>query len=279
MRLSIPMENEPQPVLGFDPVTGQPYSVPPAIDTPEPKKLLAPLWHTVLVIIMLLGNSLFTAAFTSHKTRDLSAITEHARIAQYAATILLEFFLLGVVWIGLRLKKTKIRELIGGRWNTPEDFLIDVAIAVGFWIVAVGVLAGLGYLLGLAKGAQAGEAKRLADMLAPRSALGLVIWVFLSTTAGFVEEIIFRGYLQRQIAAFSGNVYVGLVTSALIFGAGHGYEGTRRMILIAVYGAMFGVLAQWRKSLRPGMMAHAWHDAFQGFILRFVAEKGLPPMR
>lgn len=279
MRLSISMQNEPQPAPGFDPVTGQPYSAPPTIGAPQPKKLLAPLWHTVLVIVILLGNSLFTAAFTSQKARDVSAITENARIAQYGATILLEVFLLGVVWIGLRLRKTKIRELIGGRWNTPEDFLIDVAIAIGFWIVALGVLAGLGYLFGLTKGAQAGEAKKLADMLGPRSPLGLVIWVCLSTTAGFVEEIIFRGYLQRQIAIISGNVYAGLIASALIFGGGHGYEGTRRMVLIAVYGAMFGVLAHWRKSLRPGMMAHAWHDAFEGFVLRFVAQKGLPPMR
>lgn len=279
MRHSISMENEPQTTLGFDPVTGQPYSPPPAIGAPEPKKLLAPLWHTVLVVIILLTNSLFTAAFTSQKAHNPSAISERARLAQYAATILLELFLLGVVWIGLRLKKTKIRELIGGRWKTPEDFLIDVAIAIGFWLVAIAVLAGLGYLFGLTRGAQAGEAKRLAEMLGPRSPLGLVIWVCLSTTAGFVEEIIFRGYLQQQIAVVSGNIYVGLITSALIFGAGHGYEGARRMVLIAVYGAMFGVLAHWRKSLRPGMMAHAWHDAFEGFVLRFVAQKGLPPMR
>lgn len=272
------MQNEPPPALGLDPVTGQPYSVPPVIGAPEPRKLLAPLWHTVLIIIVLLGNSFLTAAFTSQKAREAGAITEKARIAQYAVTILLEFVLLGVVWIGLRLRRTKIRELIGGRWATPEDFLIDVGIAIGFWLAAILVLAGLGYLLGLTKGAQASEAKRLAEMLGPRSPAGLVIWVCLSTTAGFVEEIIFRGYLQQQIAALSGNVYIGLITSALIFGAGHGYEGTRRMALIAVYGAMFGVLAYWRKSLRPGMMAHAWHDAFGGFFLRFVAQKGLPPM-
>jgi membrane protease YdiL (CAAX protease family) len=71
---------------------------------------------------------------------------------------------------------------------------------------------------------------------------------------------------------------VGLVSSAIIFGAGHGYEGTWRMVLIAIFGAMFGILAHVTKSLRPGMMAHAWHDAFEGFLLRFVAQKGLPPM-
>ncbi len=276
------MQNEPQPpVLGVDPVTGEPYPAPPppppVLEAP-PKKLLAPIWHTVLVVLILLGNSLATALFT-HKGAGAGIVTEKDRIVQYAATIGLEFFLLAVVWVGLRLNKTKLRQVIGGRWNTPEEFLIDVGIAIGFWIAAFLILIGLGFLLGLTKGAQVGEAKKLAEMLAPHTPAGLAVFVCLSATAGFVEEIIFRGYLQVQIALISGNFYVGLIASALVFGAGHGYEGTRRMLLIVVYGVMFGLLAHWRKSLRPGMMAHAWHDSFEGFILHFVARRGLPPLQ
>ena len=42
------------------------------------------------------------------------------------------------------------------------------------------------------------------------------------------------------------------------------------MLLIGIYGLMFGLLAWWRNSLRPGMMAHAWHDAFSGVVLRML---------
>lgn len=276
------MPNESLPNQGPDPVTDQSYPAPSAlqspVEPPEGKKLLAPVWHTVLIVIVVVGNSYFTALVSSQSSQHPGAITEKLRLVQYAATIALEFFLLFLTWIGLRLKKTKIRDLIGGRWATPEDFLIDVAIAIGFWLVALAVLAGLGYLLGIAKGASAEQAKKLAEMLAPRSTFGLVMWVLLSTTAGYVEEIIFRGYLQQQFAVLSGNIYVGLVASAIVFGSGHGYEGTRRMILIAVYGAMFGFLTLWRKSLRPGMMAHAFHDGFEGVLLHFVAQKGFPSM-
>jgi uncharacterized protein len=274
------MTNEPQSTpVAFDPNTGQPVTSLSTTPDQPGKQLLAPVWHTVLIVVVLLLNSYITARFTSKLSpHDLSSVTEKARIVQYSFTIAIEFILLGLVVFGLRLHKKKLRDLIGGKWPTAEAFFIDLLIAAGFWIGASLVLAGLGYALGLSKGAHVEDAKRLAQMLAPRTGLGLVIWVALSCTAGFVEEIIFRGYLQQQIGILSGNVYVGLVSSAIIFGGGHGYEGTRRMVLIAVFGAMFGILAHVTKSLRPAMMAHAWHDAFSGFLLRFLAQKGLPPM-
>jgi membrane protease YdiL (CAAX protease family) len=265
------MQSDIQPTLGSDSL-----STPP--QPPHKEKLLAPLWHTVLIVLLMLVNSAGTAWVTSHSSAATSHATEKTRILQYCFTIVLEFFLLFLVWIGLRINRTSMRELIGGRWNTPEDFLIDVAIAVGFWVIALLALAGLGYLLGLVKPNQVEEAKKLASLLAPRTVGGLLVFILLSTVAGFIEEIIFRGYLQRQIGALAGNIYVGLIASAIIFGAGHGYEGTRRMALIAVYGAMFGFLALWRRSLRPGMMAHAWHDSFEGILLFVVTRKGLTGM-
>jgi len=50
-----------------------------------------------------------------------------------------------------------------------------------------------------------------------------------------------------------GNVSAGVVLSAIAFGAGHIYQGWRSAIIILVYGLLFGILAEFRKSLRPGM--------------------------
>jgi membrane protease YdiL (CAAX protease family) len=270
------MSTDQQPALGFDPMTGQP--MPPAQPgPPEKQQLLAPIWHTVVIVVVVLANSSLSAWLSSRAMPGSGTVTEKMRIVQYLATIALELVLLGFVWIGLRLKQTSIRELIGGRWDSPESFLLDVGIAAGFWIIAYGTLIGLGLALGLAKPGQIDSAKKLAGMLAPHTLPGLGLFVLLSITAGFVEEIIFRGYLQRQFAVLSGNIYVGLVGSALVFGAGHGYEGIRRMILIFVFGTMFGVLALWRKSLRPGMMAHGWHDSFEGLFLFFATKMGIIP--
>lgn len=274
------MTTPPPPRPNFDPLTGQPLSpLPPMPAATEGQKLLAPIWHTLLIVVLLVGNSFFSAIMSSKAiAQGPGFITEKARIIQYAFTIVLELFLLFVVWIGLRLKQTKIRELIGGRWTTPEAFLLDVAIAAGFWVVAFAVLGGMSWAVGLTKASQVESSRKLAEALAPHSFAGLALFILLSTIAGFVEEIIFRGYLQRQLGALTGNIYVGLLASAAVFGASHGYEGTRRMIVIFVFGAMFGFLALWRKSLRPGMMAHAWHDAFSGVILFLVARKVFPSM-
>jgi membrane protease YdiL (CAAX protease family) len=270
------MTSDPQPALGFQPVTGQtPQPAQPV--PPQKQQLLAPIWHTVVIVLVLLVNSSLSAWLSSRAMLGSGTVTEKMRILQYLATIALELVLLGFVWIGLRLKKTTIRELIGGRWDSPESFLLDFAIAFVFWMIAYGILIGLGFAMGLAKPGQIDSAKKLAGMLAPHTLPGLGLFVLLSVTAGFVEEIIFRGYLQRQFAVLSGNIYVGLVGSALVFGAGHGYEGIRRMILIFVFGTMFGLLALWRKSLRPGMIAHALHDSSQGILLFIATKMGMIP--
>ena len=59
---------------------------------------------------------------------------------------------------------------------------------------------------------------------------------------------------------------MGNLGQAAIFGLSHGYQGAKPMLVIAVYGLLFGLLAQLRGSLRPGMIAHAWQDVFSGVL-------------
>jgi uncharacterized protein len=268
------MQNEQPFSPAAGPLTHPPVSPEPEI--PPQRKLLAPIWHTVLIVVIMLLNSYGSAKLASGAMgQDAKAMTENMRVLQYVVTIILEFFLLFLVWIGLRLNGTRIRDVIGGRWDTAEAFLLDFAIAIGFFFVAYGTILGLSFALGLAKASQIEQTKKLASLLAPHTWYALLLFILLSTIAGFVEEIIFRGYLQRQFAALSGNIYAGLIGSALVFGAGHGYEGARRMALIFVLGLMFGFLALWRKSLRPGMIGHAVFDSAQGVLLFIATRTGI----
>jgi membrane protease YdiL (CAAX protease family) len=92
------------------------------------------------------------------------------------------------------------------------------------------------------------------------------LWIALSVTAGICEEAIFRGYLQPQFMALTRNAPAGILLAAVVFGAAHAYQGYKMIILIAFYGAMFGGLAYWRGSVRPGMIAHAWQDSLNGVL-------------
>ena len=224
--------------------------------------MLASWWHTALLIIVLLATSL-------NGTRGRHPLSDHSKLPQYLWGITWEWILLMFAWLGFR-KRISLRALIGERWRTPEEFLRDVLYAATFWICALVVL-GLGAkLMHLDQAGKIENMRKQLGFLTPGSYLELAVWFCLSATAGFCEEIIFRGYLQRQFAAATKSTLIGVVLSAAVFGASHGYEGVARMVLIGIYGLMFGLLAWWRKSLRPGMMAHAWHDAFSGAVLRML---------
>ncbi len=224
---------------------------------------LAPWWHTVILVAVLIFASL-----NGFRGKHPLA-TGGSKLPEYLATILWEWILLGFVWLGVR-KRIRLRELIGGRWQKMEDLFLDIVYAALFWGCAMFVLGVAGRLMHLEQAGKLEGMRRQLGFLTPRSNLDLAMWFCVSATAGFCEEIIFRGYLQRQFAVIGDSMVVGVLLSAVVFGASHGYEGVARMILITIYGLMFGLLAWWRKSLRPGMIAHAWHDSLSGALLRVM---------
>jgi membrane protease YdiL (CAAX protease family) len=224
--------------------------------------MLAPLWHTAVVLFVLMGASL-------GGSRGVHPLAGHSKLPQYLWTMAWEWVLAGFVYLGIR-KRIKLRQLIGGRWSNPEDVLLDLMIAAGFWLAAIAVLGAGGKLLHLDQTGKFDAMRQQLGFLIPGTTFELLVWFCLSATAGICEEIIFRGYLQRQFAALTRSMLAGVLLSAAVFGTAHGYEGGARMLLIGVYGLMFGVLAWWRKSLRPGMIAHAWHDAFSGAVLHLL---------
>ncbi|MGH9492207.1 MAG: CPBP family glutamic-type intramembrane protease [Terriglobales bacterium] len=228
------------------------------------------LLHLALLLTILLGFS-YIGAGGQHRV-----VGRFGRSAFYTATMVWEWMLLGYVWVGMRRQRLTLAEITGGKWKTPEDALLDVAVAGGFWLVAAGVLVAAGFALGLAGQGQQAETMKKLGFLAPANVTEIILWLGLSATAGFCEEIIFRGYLQRQFITLTHSSLVGIVLSAAVFGASHGYQGAARMVQIGVFGLMFGVLAHFRKSLRPGMMAHAWHDSFSGIVLHVLQRIAKP---
>jgi hypothetical protein len=42
------------------------------------------------------------------------------------------------------------------------------------------------------------------------------------------------------------------------------------MVLITVFGVLFSLLALYRRSLRAGIFAHAWHDLIAGLAISLL---------
>ena len=264
------MSIEPQPTPDVPmPAAEAPVSV-PAKTKPAP---VAPWWHTLLITTLILANSFLG----SSKLEHVGSGAGGKRIFLYAGTFILELVLVLLIWFGIRLRGVRMRDLIGGRWNRVEDFLIDLGIAAVFWFVAIMLLFGLRIAVGLVdlhnlQKSQEATIRALGS-LAPHSYLEAGAFLVLSVSAGLFEEIIFRGYLQKQFHALARNAILGIVIAGIIFGLGHGYQGGRNMLVIAVFGMFFGILAYLRKSLRPGMMAHAFQDSIAGIALFFLMRK------
>jgi hypothetical protein len=163
-----------------------------------------------------------------------------------------------------------LSDVIGGRWKSPQNVLADIVIAALFWALSAGVLVSLQFAMGIS------AKERLAQVgfLMPRGWEELALWCAVSLSAGFCEETVFRGYFQRQFTAFTKSAKAGIVLQGLVFGAMHLYQGFKAPIVIAVYGILFGLLAHFRRSLRPGMIAHAWQDTITGVALSFMAKYG-----
>jgi membrane protease YdiL (CAAX protease family) len=223
-------------------------------------KPIAPWWHTVLLITFFLvltaGGALFQHAGLPRP--DTSQHPDHTPL--YLSLMALEWGLLYYVWKGgLRRTGTSLRELIGGRWATLPRVLVDVALGFGLWTVWTGLQGAWSHWLG------PGHAVSIRPLL-PQRADEVVVWVALSVTAGFCEEVVFRGYFQRQFESFTHSKWLAWALQAVLFGISHGYQGIEACAKIAIYGALFGLLALWRSSLRPCMVAHAMTDVLAGIL-------------
>jgi uncharacterized protein len=221
-------------------------------------RAIAPAWHTVVLLLALLGLSLAGA-----RSQNLPFAGTYGRAPGYVLVMIVEWITVAFIWYGVRLQGIRMHDLIGGAWSRPLAILRDLGIAVAFLVISSLILNGIGHLLK----ATPNEAIRNA---LPRGGIEVFLWLLLSLTAGFCEETIFRGYLQRQFTALTRSVGGGIVLQALAFGGGHGYQGWKYMLVIAVFGILFGLLAQWRRSLRPGMMAHALQDGVGGLVSRHL---------
>jgi membrane protease YdiL (CAAX protease family) len=188
------------------------------------------------------------------------------RVLGYAVVLTAEWLITAFIWFGYRLRGLSVRTLAGDMATGWRPILRDLGLAIAFLIVANIILGILGQLIHATPG------QSVRNFL-PHTGLEVATFLLLALTAGICEEVIYRGYLQQQFTVWTRNVAAGIVIQSIVFGVSHAYQGLGMVLTISVYGCLFGLLAYWRRSLRPGMMAHFIQDGVGGLLMARYALK------
>lgn len=224
------------------------------------RKLIASARHTVGLLLIQLGLAAGGAYLQSRPSAGPNLAPAHGGLVPlYVSMIGLEWGLVWYVWGGIHHKGYRLLDLVGGRWSDWKNVAADLTIALPFWILWEATARLVQFALGES------HAKTVQGLL-PQTWLEIVLWMALSASAGVCEEIVFRGYFQKQFQAITGSIALAVVLQALIFGAGHAYQGMKQVVVISVLGVLYGLLAAWRKNLRPGMIAHTGSDIVGGLL-------------
>jgi membrane protease YdiL (CAAX protease family) len=89
-----------------------------------------------------------------------------------------------------------------------------------------------------------------------------LFWIFISFTAGFCEELIYRGVSIRMLQRRNMRTLLAVSLATLAFFFMHGIWAMALSAFLTIYiaGLIFSALFLWRRSLVPGVCLHALID-------------------
>jgi uncharacterized protein len=223
---------------------------------------IAPRWHMVMVVLAILGFSAL-AALGAHQQAIHPAVQPQKLAVGYTFAIVMEWLMTALVWFGIRRRNVRLRELVGGRWQNLPAVLRDLGVAALFFLASNLVSALLVRFLKI-------DPLGAVRAFLPHNRTETALYLLMALTAGICEEIIFRAYLLKQFTAMMRNAGVAVALQGILFAVFHGNQGWRFMVIIAMDGWLLGALAYWRRSVRPGMIAHSAQDGIVGLLSPWI---------
>lgn len=136
--------------------------------------------------------------------------------------------------------------------------LLEIGAGVGllvFWLAAR-----LALLNWLRKGRN--EERRLL----PETWDELPMWGVISLSAGFFEEIVYRGVLYQVVAVYTGSPLLAGFFTSLSFAIVHIRQRWRAALFIFFLAAAFQTYVVWVGNLYMAMIVHAAYDFIVGIL-------------
>jgi membrane protease YdiL (CAAX protease family) len=187
----------------------------------------------------------------------LAAAARVERIPAYVASALTVVLLGGVaVWLGSR--RSGLAEL--GLAPYP---LQDWAVWSGGVLLAGAAVVWGAHRLRTSLGIRESP---ILDQLIPRTGREKAVFAALSLSAGFGEEIAFRGYALPLLMPFLGGGWGAALFTSAVFGLLHAYQGPLGMGRSALLGFLLASSFLITGSLWPAISAHVALDLLGGLV-------------
>ena len=200
--------------------------------------------------------------FWPRHLRRIEAGDPLARSSAYTRG-LWEQWLLTAAVVGVMLYAGRSLDVIGLRLPTGWRLWLGLGLPLAYGMLAIAQ----GRALATRPASLAKLRARLTPLraLIPHTAAEYRLFMPLSVTAGICEELLFRGYLVWVLQHWLGQ-WPAAVTSMVIFGLAHMYQGRTFGVRAFFAGVAMGLLAIGTGSLLPGMALHALIDLISGWI-------------
>lgn len=138
------------------------------------------------------------------------------------------------------------------------ESILGLGAGMAAWLVTVTTMILLAVLLSAVAGEEAipQQPPALIPFL-----VGLPLWIRLlvAVSAGVVEEVFFRGFLQPRM---------GIVLSTVCFALAHAsYQNPIMLVGVTILSLIFAGLVKWRRNVWAAMIAHFVFDAVQLLVV------------
>lgn len=212
-----------------------------------------PIAARALTALLLVPFPVFMR-WQAHATQDAS-LEQVPRTGLYLGSALLLWTLAALTALAAQASHVGPARL--GLLPPPPAQLAAYAAAAFLGGLAIMVLS---RLLGVA------ETPMLRHLI-PVTGLEKLGFSALSVTAGFCEELVFRGFLLWALTQASGSIAFAVIVTSLLFGLLHAYQDLAGAGRAAILGLVLALPVVVSGSVIPSMIAHATIDLTSGLLL------------
>lgn len=171
-----------------------------------------------------------------------------------------------VIGVGVLAALTGVVLLIEGLSMSDVGLFVPGLGSFIGWTGSATILTLAGSMVISRVGARLGiRESRLTYHLMPRSAKERWVFLGVSGSAGFCEELSYHGFLLAGLAGWLGNGWWAAVVANLAFAIMHGYQGQIGVVRAFAMGYLLCLPVVVGAGLVPAMAAHFLVNAILGF--------------